>query len=193
MVVKALLPCNVVASAEDWLHHIIDPTHNIHLLISDWVGLLLIKPFVCAILTWIPTTCSMLIHNVITDIDLCIVLLHVNPHYSNVLHWIVGLYYYVFLVNESIGLILVIQTFDPSTLSVLHNKDLYPNSSIVWSTTFPFNILNIRLHKTLSYCSYSLYFFTLLILNFIYIYLHYYVFIYYYYCPALGAHNISFY
>ncbi len=39
----------------------------------------------------------------------------------NVLHWIVGLYYYGFLVNEGIGLILclVIQTFDPSTLSVL--------------------------------------------------------------------------
>ncbi len=58
----------------------------------------------------------------------------------NVLHWIVGLYYYGFLVNESIGLILVIQTFNPSTLSVLYNKDVYPTSSIVWSTTFPFNI-----------------------------------------------------
>ncbi len=31
------------------------------------------------------------------------------------------------------------------------------------------------LHKTLSYRSYSLYFFTLLILKFIYIYVHYYV------------------
>ncbi len=55
-------------------------------------------------------------------------------------HWIVGLYYYGFLVNEGIGLILVIQTFDPSTLSVLCNKDVYPTSSIVSSTTFPFNI-----------------------------------------------------
>ncbi len=30
-----------------------------------------------------------------------------------------GLYYYGFLVNEGIDLIFVIQTFDPSTLSVL--------------------------------------------------------------------------
>ncbi len=35
----------------------------------------------------------------------------------------------------------------------------------------------IRLHNTLSYRSYSLCFFTLLILKFIYIYVHYYVFI----------------
>ncbi len=60
--------------------------------------------------------------------------------YVNVLHWIVGLYYYGFLVNEGIGLILVIQTFYPSTLSVLYNKDVYPTSSIVSSTSFPFNI-----------------------------------------------------
>ncbi len=46
-------------------------------------------------------------------------------------HWIVGLYHYGFLVNEGIGLILVIQTFYPSTLSVLYNKDGYPTSSIV--------------------------------------------------------------
>ncbi len=52
---------------------------------------------------------------------------------------------------------------------------------------------HIRLHKTLSYRSYSLYFFTLLILKFIYIYVHYYVFLYYYCYPALGALNISFY
>ncbi len=44
---------------------------------------------------------------------------------------IVGLYYYDFLVNEGIGLILVIQTFNPSTFSVLYNKDVYPTSSIV--------------------------------------------------------------
>ncbi len=47
--------------------------------------------------------------------------------YVNVLHWIVGLYYYGFLVNQGIGLILVIHT----TLSVLYNKDVYPTSSIV--------------------------------------------------------------
>ncbi len=49
----------------------------------------------------------------------------------NVLHWIVGLYYYGFLVNEGIGLILVIQTFYPPSLSVLYNKDVCPTSSIV--------------------------------------------------------------
>ncbi len=36
-----------------------------------------------------------------------------------------------FSVNEGIGLILVIQTFYPSTLGVLYNKDVYPTSSIV--------------------------------------------------------------
>ncbi len=51
--------------------------------------------------------------------------------YVNVLHWIVGLYYDGFLVNEGIGLILVIQIFYPSTLGVLYNKDVYPTSSIV--------------------------------------------------------------
>ncbi len=60
--------------------------------------------------------------------------------YVNVPHWIVGLYYYGFLVNEGTGLILVIQTFYPSVLSVLYNKDVYLTSSIVSSTTFPFNI-----------------------------------------------------
>ncbi len=59
--------------------------------------------------------------------------------YVDVLHWIVGLYYFGFLVNEGIGLILVIQTFYPPALSVLY-KDVYSTSSIVWSTTFPFNI-----------------------------------------------------
>ncbi len=45
-------------------------------------------------------------------------------------------------------------------------------------------LMHIRLHKPLSYHSYSLYFFTLLILKFIYIYVHYDVFIYYYYYPV---------
>ncbi len=44
--------------------------------------------------------------------------------YVNVLHWIVVLYYYGFLVNEDIGLILVIQTLYPSTISLLYNKDM---------------------------------------------------------------------
>ncbi len=51
--------------------------------------------------------------------------------YVNVLHWIVGLYYYGFLANEGIGLILVIQTFYQSALNELYNKDAYPTSSIV--------------------------------------------------------------
>ncbi len=45
--------------------------------------------------------------------------------YVNVLRWIVGLHYYGVLVNEGI------ETFYPSTLSVLYNKDVYPTSSIV--------------------------------------------------------------
>ncbi len=51
---------------------------------------------------------------------------------------------------------------------------------------------HIRLHKTLSYCSYSqnkIYFTD--IKTYIYV-IYYYVFIYYYYYPALGALNISF-
>ncbi len=41
--------------------------------------------------------------------------------YVYVPHWIVGLYYYGVLVNESIGLILVIQTFYPSDFNVLYH------------------------------------------------------------------------
>ncbi len=36
-----------------------------------------------------------------------------------------------YIVNEGIGLILVIQTFYQSTLSVLYKKDVFPTSSIV--------------------------------------------------------------
>ncbi len=76
------------------------------------------------------------------------------------LHWIVGLYYYDILVNEGIGGILVIQTFYPSTLSVLYNKEVYPTSLLYYPLLFLLIYLNqIRLHKTLSYCSYSRYFF----------------------------------
>ncbi len=60
-----------------------------------------------------------------------ILILFAQLAYVNVLHWLVGLYYYGFLVNEVIGLILVIQTLYPSALSVLYNKDIYPTSSIV--------------------------------------------------------------
>ncbi len=38
--------------------------------------------------------------------------------YVSVLHWVARFYYYGFLVNEGIGLILVIQIFHPSTLTV---------------------------------------------------------------------------
>ncbi len=61
--------------------------------------------------------------------------------YVNVLHWIVGLYYYGFLFNEGICLILVIQTFYPSALSVFYKMDVFPSSSILQSTTFPFILL----------------------------------------------------
>ncbi len=51
--------------------------------------------------------------------------------YVNVLHWIVEHYYFGFLVNEGLCLILVIQTLYQSALSVLDNKDVYLTSSIV--------------------------------------------------------------
>ncbi len=59
--------------------------------------------------------------------------------YVSVLHWMVWLYYYGFLVNEGIGLSFVIQTFVPSALSVLYVKiSIQPLS--VWSTIFYLNI-----------------------------------------------------
>ncbi len=45
--------------------------------------------------------------------------------YVDVLHWVVRLYYYGFLVNEGVGLILLIQTFDPSSLIVIVHKSHY--------------------------------------------------------------------
>ncbi len=57
-----------------------------------------------------------------------------------------------------------------SILSVLYNKDVYPTSSFYDPLLILLIYLNhIRLHKTLSYRSYSLYIITLLILNFIYL------------------------
>ncbi len=50
--------------------------------------------------------------------------------YANVLHCIVRHYYYGFLVKEGIGLILVIQTFYTSALSVLYSKDGCPTFSV---------------------------------------------------------------
>ncbi len=97
-------------------------------------------------------------------------------HSSNsmaILHRIVGLYYYGFLVNEGIGLILVIQTFYPFTLSVLYNKDVYQPLLLYDPLHFLLIYLShIKLHKTVSYHSYSRYLFTLLILKFIYIFMY---------------------
>ncbi len=97
-----------------------------------------------------------------------ILILFAQLTHVNVLHWIVGLYYYAFLVNRGIGLILVIQTFYPSTLSVLYNKDVY----LLLYDLLLFLLLylnHIRLQKTLSYRSHTLYYFTLLTLWFIYL------------------------
>ncbi len=64
--------------------------------------------------------------------------------YVNVLHWIVVLYHYGVLVNVGIGLILVIQSFCLSTLSVLYNMDVYPTSSML---LFPmlFSFIDIKI------------------------------------------------
>ncbi len=51
--------------------------------------------------------------------DLCLTLFTWLT-YVNLLHWMGGLYYYGFLVNCGIGLILEIQTFYPYFLSVLY-------------------------------------------------------------------------
>ncbi len=92
---------------------------------------------------------------------------------------IVGLYYYRFLVNEDIGLILVIQTFYPPALRVrMSTQTLLLYDPLLFLLLY---LNHIRFHKTLSYLSHALCFFTLLILWFIYIYVHFYVFIYYYY------------
>ncbi len=65
------------------------------------------------------------------------------------------------IVNEGISLILVKQTLYSSAPSILYNNDVYPTSSIVWSTTFLLlNLNHIRLYKTLSYHSYTLCFFS---------------------------------
>ncbi len=114
--------------------------------------------------------------------------LFIRLTHVNVLHWVIRLYIYVVLVNKGIGLILVIQIFCPSSLSVLYSKDVYPTSSIVWSTICPFMYWNhIMLYKTLLYNFNNQCFFTLLILWFIYIYVRYYVFIYYYCYHPLSA------
>ncbi len=46
--------------------------------------------------------------------------LFIRLTYLNVLHYIFGVYYYGFLVNEGIGLFLLIQQFYPSSLSILY-------------------------------------------------------------------------
>ncbi len=81
--------------------------------------------YACKFHIWLPITAHGLWEWFI------ILTLFVRLTYVNVLHWIVRLYYYGFLVNEGIALILVIQPFYPPTLSVLYNKNVYPTSSIV--------------------------------------------------------------
>ncbi len=75
--------------------------------------------------------------------------------YVNILHWIVGLYYYGF----SIHLLLVYYIIKLSTQPVLLYDPLL----------FPFIILQSHMYKTLSYQSHTVCLFTLLTLWFIYI------------------------
>ncbi len=74
--------------------------------------------------------------------------------YVSVLHWMVRLYYYGFLVNECIGLILVIQTFYPSALvyCMIHYFSflLYLNHIMLYKALYAF----------LLYWYYDLYIFT---------------------------------
>ncbi len=60
-----------------------------------------------------------------------VMILSVIHRCVTVVHWIVRLYCYGFTVNGDIDIILVTQTFYPSSFSVLYNKDVYPTSSIV--------------------------------------------------------------
>ncbi len=41
-------------------------------------------------------------------------------------------------------------SFSPSALNVLYNKDVYPTSSIVWSTTFYFIVLKRIVHRMIN-------------------------------------------
>ncbi len=49
--------------------------------------------------------------------------------YVSLLYWIVGVYYYEFLVNENLSHILVIPTFCPSILSILYSLWYLSNHS----------------------------------------------------------------
>ncbi len=89
-------------------------------------------------------------------------------------------YYFSTIIKSEVTPSSHIQTFYPSTFSVLYNKDVYPTSSI--DDPLPLLLLylnHIMIYKT--YRSHTLCVFILLILWFIYIYVHFYVFIYYYY------------
>ncbi len=60
--------------------------------------------------------------------------------------------YIGFLVNEGIGIILLKQTFCPSSLSVHFSKDIYPILLLCDPLLFLLLYLNhIMLYKTLSY------------------------------------------
>ncbi len=98
--------------------------------------------------------------------------------YVNLQHWIVGLYYYGFLVNEDIGLILVIQLLLVYYIIRMASKPLLLYDPLLFTLLY---LNHIRLYKTLNAV------FTLLMLWFIYVYAHFYMFIYYYYYHALGV------
>ncbi len=90
--------------------------------------------------------------------------------YVSVLHWLVGLYYYGFLVNEGICITLVIQTFCPTILNVL-----YPPLLLYNPLPLLYIYLNpIILYKPSSYACYTQYFLILLCI----VHIYYYVFIY---------------
>ncbi len=77
--------------------------------------------------------------------------------YVNVVHWMVGLYYYGFLVNEGISLILVIHFIHLLLAYYIIRMATQP-LLLYDPLLFLLIYLNhIRLHKILSYRTYSLY------------------------------------
>ncbi len=78
--------------------------------------------------------------------------------------------------NRLRSIVTISQKLYPSFPCVLYSKDVYPTSSIEWSTTFPFIVLTKQYHIYIQ-CFLKK---TFLIIWLIYIYVHYYVLIYYY-------------
>ncbi len=103
--------------------------------------------------------------------------------YVNVIHWIVRLYYYGYLVNEGIGLIFVIQTFYPSAISVLYIR-ISPQLFLLYDPLF-FHFMYLN-HIT-DHIGPILYAFLLYWYYGLYIYVRLYVFTYHYYYHTLCA------